>query len=224
MRGRKAIGAARACFPTAFSCSAEGVVGRGAGRESAICQALLELLNEASYESVSMDAVAARAKASKATIYRRWSNKEDLLIDALQRVFAVRHDLVPDTGSLRGDLVAVCRWQAEDPVMMVTNTAAIKGLLYASTAEPEVAASIRTTLEGAHLHVWQLLLDRAHTRGELPSAVPPTLVWDVAQAQFCARTGVQTGPLDAAYVEHVIDDILLPVILHAGQRTAASPT
>src|ERR1700712_4551973 len=77
-----------------LGCPVSSVAGRGADREAAICQAVVEVLNETSYESVTMDAVAARAKASKATIYRRWANKDDLVIDALQRVYADRVDVL----------------------------------------------------------------------------------------------------------------------------------
>lgn len=206
---------AQSRFAAVFGCPADA--GRGARREAAICQAALELINETSYESVTMDAVAARAKASKATIYRRWSNKDELLIDALRRVFAGRDDVVPNTGDLRSDLVAVCALQTDDPVMVMTNIAAVKALAFAADTQPQLAAEIRTTLEGAQLQAWQLLLSRAQARGEFPTPVPPRLVWEVAQAQFCARTGVQTGPIDAAYIEHVIDDVLIPVIAHAGR-------
>ena len=217
--GQRAVGAAASRFAAMakLGCPVEAVVGRGAGRETAICQAILELLNETGYEAVTMDAVAARAKASKATIYRRWSNKESLLLDALRRVFASRQDVLPDTGSLRGDLLAMISAQTQDPVLVATNTAALKGLVYASSTEPELAAAIRSTLEDAHLHTWGLLLSRAHVRGELAVAVPPALAWEVAQGQFCARTGVENGQLDQRYVQHIVDDILLPVISHAGR-------
>ncbi|WP_353648969.1 TetR/AcrR family transcriptional regulator [Nakamurella sp. A5-74] len=213
--GQSVVKVAHSRFAAVFGCPADA--GRGARREAAICQAALELINEASYESVTMDAVAARAKASKATIYRRWSNKDQLLIDALRRVFAGRDAVVPDTGSLRGDLMSVSASQADDPVMVMTNIAAIKALAFAADAQPRFAAEIRTTLEDAQLQAWQLLLGRAHARGDFPTPVPARVVWKVAQAQFCARTGVQPGPIDAAYIEHVIDDILIPVITHAGR-------
>lgn len=209
------MGAAHSRFAAVFGCPVDA--GRGVRREAAICEAVLELINETSYESVTMDAVAARAKASKATIYRRWSNKDELLIDAVRRVFAGRDQVAPNTGSLRGDLVAVCALQTNDSVMVMTNIAAVKALSYAAGTQPALAAVIRATLEDAQLHSWQLVLSRAHTRGELAIPVSATLVWEVAQAQFCARTAVQTGPIDTAYVEHVIDDVLMPVIAHAGR-------
>jgi len=204
-----------------LGCPASGVVGRGAGRESAICQAVVELLNETSYESVTMDAVAARAKASKATIYRRWSNKDDLVIDALGRVFAGRDSVPPDTGNLRDDLVATINRQVSNPILAAANMAALKGLMYAASRDPDLAKVLRASLQDAQLDVWQILLHRAHVRGELQRPVDANLAWEVAQGQFCARTSVDAREVDTAYVEHVVDDVLMPVIVHAGAGTRA---
>jgi AcrR family transcriptional regulator len=201
-----------------LGCPVSAAAGRGAGREAAICQAVVELLNETTYESVTMDAVAARAKASKATIYRRWANKDDLLIDALQRVYAGRVDVLPDTGNLRDDLVARLSEQAQDPGLLAASTAALKGLVYASTSDPKLADTLRACVQGPQLAGLQTLLTRAHTRGELSAPVDVRLVWEVAHGQFCTRAGVDCGTVDAGYVEHLVDDVLMPVIMHAGAR------
>src|SRR3954463_10749511 len=74
-------------------------------REQQIFQATLEVLAEVGYDRLTMDAVAARAKASKATLYRRWTNKVSLVIEALQHSKGPTE--LPDTGSLRGDLMGV---------------------------------------------------------------------------------------------------------------------
>jgi AcrR family transcriptional regulator len=190
--------------------------GRGAGREAAICQAVVELLNETSYESVTMDAVAARAKASKATIYRRWSNKDDLVVDALSRAFESVDDVLADTGDLRGDILARIDQQVQEPVLFAANTAAMKSLVYAASSDPELAASIRITLRDAQMTSWQTVLHRAYLRGELQRPVDAALVFEVVQAQFCARTGVDAGGIDFGYIHHVVDDVLMPVIRHAG--------
>jgi len=205
-----------------LGCPATAASGRSAGREAAICQAVVELLNENSYESVTMDAVAARAKASKATIYRRWANKEDLVIDALQRVFADRAHVLVDTGNLRDDLLARLTQLTQDPVQLAASTAALKGLVYASSSDSNLANALRATLRNAQLSALQTLLTRAHTRGELRKPVDVDLVWEVAQGQFCNRAGVDCGTVDATYVEHLVDDVLMPVINHAGAR-AGSP-
>ena len=76
---------------------------------SALRDAALELLAEIGYDRLSIDAVAARAKASKMTIYRRWSGKAELVVDALSSLR--KPGEVPDTGSLRGDLEAMAEFQ-----------------------------------------------------------------------------------------------------------------
>ena len=78
------------------------------GRDVAICDATLALLLEVGYDRMSMDAVAARAHASKATIYRRWPGKQELVLDAV-KARGVGLTVAEDTGSLRGDLVATYR-------------------------------------------------------------------------------------------------------------------
>ncbi len=205
-----------------LGCPVSAVAGRGAGREAAICQAVVELLNETSYESVTMDAVAARAKASKATIYRRWANKDDLVIDALQRAYADRVDVLPDTGNLRDDLVARLTEQTQNPDLQAASTAALKGLVYAATSDPELADALRVCLQDPQLAALQTLLARAHARGELARPVDVQLVWEVAQGQFCTRAGIDCGKVDVGYIQHLVDDVLMPVINHAGAR-AASP-
>ena len=210
---------------SAFSklgCPVGAVTGRSAHREAAICQAVVELLNETSYESVTMDAVAARAKASKATIYRRWSNKDGLVLDALGRAFQVTENVLVDTGGLRGDILARMHQQLQDPVLLAASTAALKSLVYAASSDPELASAIRQGLQDAQMASWQTLLHRAYLRGELGRPVDAGMIFEVAQAQFCARTGVEAGDIDDDYIRHVIDDVLMPVIRHAGAVAHAS--
>ena len=79
-------------------------------RESQILDAALELLSHVGYDRMTMDAVAAQAKASKATLYRRWSTKSTLVVDALLGSKEALQTPEVDTGSLREDLVS--RWPA----------------------------------------------------------------------------------------------------------------
>ena len=84
-------------------------------RELEILEATLEVLADVGYDRLTMDAVATRAKASKATLYRRWTNKVSLVIDALQHSKGPTE--IPDTGSLREDLrgLMCCRGRARRP-------------------------------------------------------------------------------------------------------------
>ena len=195
--------------------------GRGGGREVAICAAVVELLNEGSYESVSMDAVAARAKASKATIYRRWQNKDDLVIDAVRRLLSTGGEVVSDRGNLRDDLVDGTVHQLSDPLVFAATMAATKALVHAAPNDPQLAGALRAVLQSAQLGPLQTVLDRAHQRGELTRPVDGQLVFEVVQAQFCARSGLGAEQVDVDYIRHVVDDVLMPVIRHAGAASSA---
>src|ERR1700750_3348213 len=74
-------------------------------REEEILDAAVEELLEVGYHRLTMDGVAQRARASKATLYRRWSSKQSIVVDAVVRAKRVSTASSPDTGSLRGDLV-----------------------------------------------------------------------------------------------------------------------
>src|SRR5260370_26527540 len=82
---------------------------RGKPRERAILSAVVGLLGEVGYEAMTMDAVAARAHASKTTIYRRWPGKAELVRAAVDAYVADRALSAADAGGLRGDLLAVMR-------------------------------------------------------------------------------------------------------------------
>ena len=210
---------ARVAALSVLTCSSTGA-GRGAGREAAICRAVVELLNQTSYASMTMDAVAARAKASKATIYRRWSNKDDLVVDALEAMITGRDVTVPDTGNLRDDIVQWISEQMKDPVLVAVNTAALKVLIYAASSDPQLARKMRAFLRESQLAAWQTLLRRAYARTELDREVDAGLMFEVIQGQLCARAGVQAETADAGFIEHLVDNVMMPVIMHAG---SASP-
>ena len=112
-----------------------------AGREVAICDAALALLLEVGYDRMSMDAVAARARASKATIYRRWPGKQELVLDAV-RARGPGLVVTEDTGSLRGDLVAT--YSAARHGSAADDADLIAGVLRAMRSTPELADCIRT--------------------------------------------------------------------------------
>ena len=80
---------------------------RDDAREQAILDAAIDLVAEIGYDAMSIEAVAARAKSSKATIYRRWPGKAELVAEAMRRRSRAGPRGLPDTGSLRGDLLAL---------------------------------------------------------------------------------------------------------------------
>ena len=91
----------------------DGSPRRGAAREHAILDAALELIGEVGYERITVDSIAARAHASKTTMYRRWPGKAALVADALRRHAQGDAPAIPDSGSLRTDLLLTVRQIAE---------------------------------------------------------------------------------------------------------------
>jgi len=134
-------------------------------REREILEAALETLVEVGYDRFSFDAVAAAAKASKATLYRRWSGKVDLVVDALQLMMGVEADRVPDTGSLRGDLVAQACAKGglgEDRPIQVFSQ-----LITAVHRDPELGQAVMTRLIEPKLATTLAVFRAAQQRGEI---------------------------------------------------------
>jgi AcrR family transcriptional regulator len=188
----------------------------GRGRESAIRDAALELLAEVGYDRMSMDAVAARAHASKATIYRWWPGKYELVLDAVNCRAAAAHALeLPDTGSLRGDIIATLRAMAdgigsEDADLMA-------GVLRAMRSTPELADSVRLNIVEQKRYVARTLVERAIARGELPADADPDVFHDTAPALMFFRLLVTGAPVDDEFLCHITDDVLVPLLARSRQ-------
>ena len=182
---------------------------RGAGRRTAICQAVCELLAKVGYDRMTMDAIANQAKASKATIYRMWPDKPQLVAEALKCQFGTDTE-VPDTGSLRGDLLALMATACE--VINSDLGEMISGVLTAASHDLRLAETLNKTLfeDKAQLH--SELVRRAIERGELPPEANPTIMHEVMHSMISTRKIWALGPLDDEYAQHVVDEILIPVM------------
>ncbi|MFD0000606.1 TetR/AcrR family transcriptional regulator [Nocardia sp. NPDC127526] len=183
---------------------------RGQQRVDAILAATLDLVAEHGYPALTIDAVAARANASKATIYRRWRNKAELVKAALDAYDAEQNAAIPDTGSLRGDLVAVlemlCTKSSERFLAM------IGGLVAAMRHDPELAGALREHIDNEELSPFHDALRRAIARGDLPADIDTDLMHDVAEAMIMRQVQIGAG-FDAAFIDRLVDDVLL-VLLH----------
>lgn len=180
----------------------------GEAREQEILRAAYDLLGEVGYEGLRFDAVAARARASKATLYRHWPGKAQLIADAVKCCKASAMD-VPDTGSLRGDLVALLTMMAES--MAGDDGPLFAGLVMAMRSDPEFASEMRATYESKQA-VIESIVRRAAARGELRSSCDASLIEEIAPAQLFMHSFAQGEPLDAKYIDHLVDDILLPLL------------
>jgi AcrR family transcriptional regulator len=182
---------------------------RGRQREEAIRGAMIQLLQEQGYQAVTMDGVASRAHASKATIYRRWRNKAELVKAALDALDRQHSEAIPDTGELRSDLVAVLkamRQKATAPYMAMIND-----LIGASRHDKELAALLQSHVRNDELSPFEPVLRRANKRDGIPSDRCATLVHDVAEAMILRQ--LQTGsPFDSKFISRVVDGVLLPLL------------
>ena len=179
------------------------------GRDAAICDATLALLLEVGYDRMSMDAVAARAHASKATIYRRWPGKQELVLDAV-RARGVGLTVAEDTGSLRGDLVATYRSAVHGSA--ADDADLIAGVLRAMRTTPELADCVRSQVVESKCDVSRIIVARAVARGELTAETDPLILHEVASALWFHRVLVVGGPVDDAFIAHVVDDVLMPLL------------
>lgn len=175
-------------------------------REQEILDATLEVLAESGYDRLTMDAVAAKAKASKATLYRRWSNKVSLVIEALQRIKAP-HD-VPDTGSLREDLrVAFC---GVGGLMDPNAVAAFSSVLTAISRDAEFAEAFRRDVIEPKLEFSRSIWRRARDRGELREDLDLDLLEPALAGIVLHRLFVMGETPDPDTITRVIDQIILP--------------
>jgi AcrR family transcriptional regulator len=133
----------------------------------AILRAVSELVLERDLSEISMDAVAERAGASKATIYRWWTSKELLVLDALRSEWDTAKPELTDTGSLAGDLRAlIIPWTRE----LVTKPygRVIASLVASAQADPQFAEEYRTRFVGPRREHARSAFHRAIERGEIP--------------------------------------------------------
>jgi AcrR family transcriptional regulator len=192
---------------------------RGEARERAILAAVVKLLGEAGYEAMTMDAVAARAHASKTTIYRRWQGKPELVKAAVDGYVAGRLPVSADTGSLRGDLMAVMR--AMGGHLTDEFLAMMSGLLHAMRTDPELAGVLRSHLADDYSAALPIIR-RAAGRGEVPSGAEETLAriaHELIEAQLFRQMALG-GSFSEEFSRHVVDDLVLPALTHYGNGEA----
>ncbi len=195
---------------------------RDVSRDDDLCRAALELLGELGYDRLTIDAVAARAGAGKATVYRRWPGKAELVVDALSRMKAFPDET--DTGSLRGDLTALtCHFGAADDPFQTAVTA---GLVSALVHDADLRAAFGEHFLTPRKQMQLAVFERAVARGEIPPQPDFSLLIGVLPAMVFHRMMTTGLAPDADFALTVIDKILLPLAHHPeppGARAAADP-
>ena len=208
--------------PAPFAPRGRGGRPRDASRDAAIVDAALEVLAEHGYERMTMDQVATRAGAGKATLYRRWPSKADLVAQAVSQ-FDRTPTLaeLPDTGSLRGDLLALMRPQTDDDARRAL--AAASGLASLLSAEPALAAAASAALVEPFVASPLMLMRRAVERGEVGPDVDVETIALVTPSMTAFRLVLQREPVDVDLVAHLVDTVVLPALGVAADPTTRWP-
>jgi AcrR family transcriptional regulator len=165
------------------------------------------------YDRLTIDAVAARAGAGKATVYRRWANKADLVVDAIAQPAEVVE--IPDTGSVEGDFEALIdEWgNAEDQEF---RTRLFSGLIPALLQFPELRVAFHHVVGGSV--VIRSVLEQGVARGEIAMPKDPELLASLFPALTLYRLVMFDERSDAQFARTVLHDLLMPVL-----RSTRSP-
>jgi AcrR family transcriptional regulator len=177
-------------------------------RESEILDAALELLARVGYDRMTMDAVSAQAKASKATLYRRWATKSSLVVDALLRTKEALQTPEVDTGSLRDDLVTMACCPGGLTDVMSANLMA--GVVTALHHDPEFAEEFRTRVLGPKIERARRIFERARARGEISADLDLDLLAPALSGIILHRSFVLGQAADEKTVARVVDEIIVP--------------
>jgi AcrR family transcriptional regulator len=178
------------------------------GREDEILDATVEILAELGYDRLTMDAVATAAKASKATLYRRWSTKAELVVDAISRAKGCPMPEDVDTGSLRGDLISMsCNeggFTSEMPMSVMA------GLLTALHRDADLQKAFKERFLAPRLALTNGVFERAVHRGEIGADVDIELLSQTLPAVIIHRAFVLGIEPTEDLILRVIDHVILP--------------
>ncbi|MFJ4832709.1 TetR/AcrR family transcriptional regulator [Streptomyces sp. NPDC088747] len=184
---------------------------RGAVLERAILDAALDQLSTVGWNGLTMEGVAARAQTGKAAVYRRWPSKEELVADALRAALPSLTDS-PDLGSVRDDLLELCRRVRE--AMYSQPGFALRSVLYecdASQAERFQDVILGGVIEPT-LHVLREVIHRGIERGEVRPEAANSYVFDTIPAMMMYRSKVCASEWSDQDVEEMIDQLMVPLL------------
>lgn len=176
-------------------------------REQEIFDATIAVLVDVGYDRLTMDAVAAKAKASKATLYRKWDGKAALVIDALMSQKSPV-EVPPDTGSLRGDLLAM--FCGHGGLTDRHQTALLGSVVTAIGRDPEFAAAFRERFIAPKVAVGREVYERAQQRGELRPDIDLDILTAALPGIVLHRGFLLGDPPTPDLIARVVDQVILP--------------
>jgi AcrR family transcriptional regulator len=191
---------------------------RGDELLSAIFAATLAELDDHGYTALRMDAVAERAHVSKASLYRRWSGKMSLVVDAASASFPDSGQLA-DTGTLRGDLLANLRDIAA--LLAGATGHALRGVVADALSDPERAREVRRRTHGRGAQAMRAIVGRAVARGELPE-IELTPRQAAVGHSLLRHHFLWHGELPDELIVQVVDEVVLPLLFSVSGQPVPS--
>ncbi|GAA0977383.1 putative HTH-type transcriptional regulator [Nocardioides aquaticus] len=177
-------------------------------REQEILDATLDVLADVGYDRLTMDAVASTARASKATLYRRWTSKAVLVIDALKS--QKEPQTAPDTGTLRGDLLGM--FCGMGGLTDQRQTTILASVITAIGRDQDFAEAFRRDFIGPKAELSLKVFTRARDRGEIRDDVDLDIVTAALPGIVLHRQFLLGETPDATAIERVVDQIILPAV------------
>jgi AcrR family transcriptional regulator len=183
-------------------------------RESELLAVTLQLLQEHGYDRLTVDAVAARARASKATVYRRWPSKAELVLAAF--IEGIRQVAVPpETGTLRGDLLhmgeLICQQGRQ-------HAGTIRAVLVEVSRSPALNDVMQHQFIEQRKALMTHILQQAVDRGEIDQAAINDELWDVLPHYLIFRSIIPGRPPTEQTVEALVDDVIIPSLTRCDNR------
>jgi AcrR family transcriptional regulator len=179
-------------------------------RHDQILQATIDELQAVGYDRMTMDAVAERAGASKATLYRHWPGKAELVVAAIRYMKGVDTAQLPDTGSLRSDLLTLLKGATQHSGH--EQLCVMRGMISACGADPELASAFHEQVIDAKRAGALTILRRAQERGEVSGATDIQFLVDAAPAMLIFRHLLTPETVDDAYLTRLVDEVWLPLL------------
>ncbi|MCU1513436.1 MAG: TetR/AcrR family transcriptional regulator [Microbacteriaceae bacterium] len=179
-------------------------------RDPEILDAALDVLAETGYDGMTIDMVAAKAKAGKATLYRRWDSKADLVLDAVACMKPVETDFskLPNTGTLRGDLLAMIKTpNVQDAEKKLKIMAGIVSMI---SRYPDLAEAASAAMVEPRAAANRFLMQRSKDRGEMRADADIEALSMISASMVSYRVLMLRKTATREFLVNLIDQVVLP--------------
>jgi AcrR family transcriptional regulator len=183
---------------------------RGRALEEALLDAAWAELTDRGYDDMTIDAVAVRAGTSRAVLYRRWPNKQELVLAAVAHEAGKDVVVAPDTGSLRGDVIALLQQANKVRVRLATQLFTQLGGFYRQSGTS--LADLSAFVQGGRDAILEEAIQRAIDRGEIQPEQVTERIARLPVDLFRYEILMTMRPLSEEAIEEIVDGIFLPLI------------